>query len=136
MSRESLLIVLADATLVVHVFFVLFVVLGLAAIYLGYFLQWQWVRNRVFRILHLIAIGMVVVQSWVGAICPLTVWEMELRAEAGTATYSGSFIQHWLQSLLYYSAPQWVFIALYTGFGGLVVVSWFVVRPEDRGQCT
>ena len=131
MSKDSLLIFLADAILIVHVSFVFFVVLGLVAIYLGYILEWQWVRNRVFRILHLIAIGIVVVQSWIGVICPLTVWEMKLRAEAGAEAYSGSFIQHWLQSLLYYSAPEWVFIVLYTGFGSLVVASWFVVRPKD-----
>lgn len=132
MLKESLLTFLADAILIVHISIVFFVVFGLVAIYLGYILKWQWVRNRIFRILHLIAIGIVVVQSWVGVICPLTVWEMKLRAEAGAETYSGSFIQHWLQNLLYYSAPEWVFIVLYTGFGSLVVASWFVVRPKDR----
>ena len=132
MSSEPLLIFLADAILVLHVAFVLFVVFGLVAIYAGYFLKWQWVRNRAFRILHLIAIGIVVVQSWVGVICPLTVLEMALRDKAGAETYSGSFIQHWLQSLLYYDAPEWVFMALYTCFGSLVLASWFVVRPRAK----
>ncbi len=61
---------------------------------------------------------------------PLTSWEMALRAKAGEAGYEGSFIQHWLQSILYYSAPDWVFIVAYTVFGALVLASWFVVRPE------
>ena len=34
--------------------------------------------------------------AWIGMICPLTTWEMALRAKAGDATYSGSFIAHWL----------------------------------------
>jgi hypothetical protein len=131
-SKESLLIFLADAILVVHVLFVFFVVFGLLAIYVGFFLKWHWIRNRAFRILHLFAIGIVVVQSWIGAICPLTIWEMALREEAHSASYSGSFIQHWLQRLLYYSAPEWVFIVLYTGFGGLVLASWYLVRPKAR----
>lgn len=130
MSRETLLLFLADAVLVIHVSFVFFVVCGLLAIYAGYFLKWSWVRNRLFRIVHLVAIGIVVIQSWVGVICPLTLWEMALREEAGAAVYSGSFIQHWLQSLLYYSAPEWVFIVLYTGFGSLVLASWYLVRPD------
>jgi hypothetical protein len=133
-SKESLLIVLADAILIVHALFVLFVVLGLFAIYLGYFLKWQWVRNRVFRICHLLGIGIVAVQSWAGVICPLTTWEVALREQAGSETYSGSFIQHWLQSLLYYNAPEWVFITLYTGFGALVLASWFIVRPNERAR--
>lgn len=128
----SLLILLADAILVIHTVFVVFVVLGLFLIYLGGFLNWRWVRNRTFRFVHLIAIAVVVIQSWLGAICPLTVWEMALRAEAGSETYSGSFIQHWLQGLLYYNAPEWVFIVLYTGFGSLVIAAWYVVRPNKR----
>ncbi len=132
MTRESLLIFLADAILLVHFLFVCFVVFGLLAIYLGYFLNWAWVRNRLFRITHLIAIGIVVLQAWLGVICPLTTWEMALREEAGTAVYSGSFVQHWLQSLLYYTAPDWVFTVLYTAFAALVLASWFVVRPSPK----
>jgi len=132
MSKEELLIFLADLILIVHILVVFFVLFGLLAIYLGYFLKWQWVRNRAFRICHLLAISIVVVQSWVGAICPLTIWEMALREQAGSETYSGSFIQHWLQSLLYYSAPEWVFMAFYTGFGILVLASWFIVPPKAR----
>lgn len=130
LSKQSLLLFLADSILVLHVLFVLFVVFGLLIIYLGYFLKWPWVRNRCFRIIHLGAIAIVVAQSWAGVICPLTIWEMALRAEAGVATYSGSFIQHWLQSMLYYSAPEWVFITLYSVFGSLVLASWFLVRPN------
>lgn len=132
MSKETLLIFMADTILIVHILVIFFVVFGLLAIYLGHFLKWQWVRSRAFRILHLLAIGIVVVQSWVGVICPLTTWEMALRAQAGAETYSGSFIQHWLQSLIYYNAPDWVFMAFYTGFGVLVLVSWFIVPPNAR----
>ncbi len=134
MSKESLLIFLADMILIVHVTVVFFVVFGLLSIYVGYFLTWQWVRNRAFRLFHLITIGIVVAQSWAGVICPLTVWEMALREDAHSETYSGSFIQHWLHSLLYYTAPEWVFMVLYTGFGSLVCVSWFIVPPKARAR--
>lgn len=130
--NETLLLVLADAILILHVLVVCFVVLGLVVIYVGFFLKWQWVRNRFFRIIHLLVIGFVVVQSWFGAICPLTTWEMALREAARTETYSGSFIQHWLQSLLYYNAQQWVFIVAYTVFGSLVLASWFIVPPKAK----
>ena len=130
MSRELLLLLLADVILVVHVLFVCFVVFGLVAVYLGYFLNWLWVRNLSFRLLHLLAIGIVVLQSWLGVICPLTIWEMALRKEAGAGTYAGSFIQHWLHQLLFYTALDWVFILLYSAFGLLVLASWFLVRPK------
>lgn len=123
-------LILADALLILHTMLVVFVILGLVATFAGYFLKWQWVRNFWFRLSHLAIIAVVVLQSWLGVLCPLTSWEMALRTKAGEAGYEGSFIQHWLQSILYYSAPDWVFIVAYTVFGALVLASWFVVRPE------
>ncbi len=131
-SKQALLLFLADSLLILHVLFVCFVVFGLLAIYLGYFLQWSWIRNRIFRICHLLGIAIVVVQSWLGMICPLTIWEMGLREAAGEMTYSGSFIQHWLHQVLYFRAPDWVFISLYSVFGSLVLASWFLVPPDKR----
>lgn len=124
------LLILADSLLILHTMLVAFVILGLVAIYLGHFLNWPWVRNIWFRLSHLVVIGIVVLQSWLGVICPLTTWEMALRDMAGESGYEGSFIQHWLQSILYYSAPEWVFILVYTVFGALVLASWLVVRPR------
>lgn len=120
----------ADALLLLHVLFVIFVVFGLALIYVGKTCDWHWVRNPWFRIAHLGAIGIVTVQSWFDFICPLTIWEMELRNRAGDTVYIGSFISHWLETLLYYQAPMWVFAVIYTVFGALVIASWFIVRPR------
>ena len=131
---DQIFMVLADVVLTLHVGFVVFVVAGLLLIYLGYFLQWSWVRNRVFRVLHLLAIGVVVIQSWLGIVCPLTTLEMWLRAQAGEITYAGSFIQHWMQQILYFDAPWWVFTAIYTAFASLVIVSWLVVRPNSSAS--
>lgn len=130
MAVESVYLLAANAILVVHVLFVAFVVLGLVAVYVGHWLSWEWVRGFWFRVLHMAAIGIVVLQAWASLICPLTIWEMQLRERAGAATYKGSFIQHWLQTILYYEAPGWVFITCYTLFGGLVLASWFIVRPR------
>lgn len=128
-------LILADMLLVLHTVLVAFVILGLVVTFMGYFLQWQWVRNFWFRLSHLMVIGIVVLQSWLGVLCPLTIWEMTLREKAGDAAYEGSFIQHWLQSVLYYTAPDWVFILAYSVFGAMVLASWFWVRPRSpRGN--
>ena len=120
----------ADILLVLHTGFVVFVVAGLALILIGGARGWTWVRNPWFRLAHIVAIGVVVLQAWLGRICPLTTWEMALRSKAGDATYAGSFIAHWFQAILYYEAPMWVFAVCYTAFGALVVASWFWVRPR------
>jgi hypothetical protein len=123
----------ADAVLLLHFLFVIYVVLGLILIVAGGLLRWSWVRNWWFRISHLAAIGVVVLQAWLGMICPLTTLEMSLRREAGDASYSGAFIAHWIDTVLYYQAPAWVFALCYTVFGAVVVLSWFWVRPERGG---
>lgn len=120
----------ADLLLFGHVLFVAFVIFGLALILIGKLFGWAWVRNPWFRFAHLTAIGIVVLQSWVGVICPLTTWEMALRQRADEVVYSGSFISHWLESLLYFQAPVWVFTVCYTVFAGVVVACWFWVRPR------
>lgn len=130
MDAKVFYLIAADALLLVHVLFVVFVVLGLLLIFAGKLFAWPWVYNFTFRCAHLLAIVIVVLQSWLGVICPLTIWEMSLRAKGGEAVYTGSFIAHWLQTLLYYRAPEWVFILLYTLFGALVIASWYWVRPK------
>ena len=120
----------ADALLVLHTLFVLFVVSGFALVAIGAVMGWRWVRNPWFRLVHLLAIIVVVLQAWAGRICPLTSWEMALRDAAGQASYESSFIAHWLGRLLYYDAPPWVFVVLYSGFGLLVALSWRWVRPR------
>ncbi len=120
---------LADAVLLLHVGFVLFVVLGLVLILIGGMAGWSWVRNRWFRWLHLAAIGIVVLQAWIVVVCPLTLLENALRAHAGQASYPGSFIAFWLHGALYFQAPPWVFTVVYTAFGVLVMIAWSFVRP-------
>ena len=123
--------VLADLVLLLHTSFVVFVIAGLVLVLLGGVRGWHWVRNPWFRVMHLLAIGIVVLQAWLGVLCPLTTLEMSLRARAGDAVYPGSFIAHWLEALLYYQAPAWVFTACYTVFGFLMVASWYAVRPRS-----
>ena len=121
---------LADVVLVTHVAFVAFVICGLILVFAGGMRRWGWVRNPWFRLLHLAAIAIVVVQAWAGVVCPLTTLEMALRNHAGDAVYAGSFIAHWLQQILYVDAPAWVFIVAYSVFGAVVVASWLLVRPR------
>ncbi len=131
MNSQTLYQLAADLVLFLHVSFVAFVVLGLLLIFAGKAFGWSWIRNPWFRWAHLAAILVVVVQSWLGVICPLTMLEMALRSRAGESVYPGAFVAHWLETMLYYDAPQWVFAVCYTAFGVLVIASWFWIRPRS-----
>ncbi len=122
----------ADVVLSVHFVIVIFVVGGLVFIVVGAFRGWRLVRKLWFRLAHLAAIAVVVAQAWLGAVCPLTTLEMWLRAKAREATYSGSFIEHWLQRLLYYEAPPWVFTLAYSAFGLVVLATWWCFPPRSN----
>jgi hypothetical protein len=124
--------VLADLILALHVAFVVFVVIGLVLIWIGHFARWRWVRNLRFRVVHLVAILIVVAQAWIGAICPLTTLEQSLRLRGGFDAYSGSFITYWLRRLIFFDAEPIVFTVGYTLFAGLVIGSWWISKPLRR----
>jgi hypothetical protein len=82
---------LADALVVLHLLFVLFVGLG------G-FLVLRWPR---LAWAHLPAAVWGAGIELVGGICPLTPLEHELRRRAGEAAYQGDFVSHYLLPVLY-----------------------------------
>jgi len=117
---------LADAVLVAHSLLALFIVCGLVVIWLGVALQWTWVRNRSWRIVHLLAIALVSLLSLLGIACPLTVLEDWLRN--GSLGPQG-FIQRWVSRLLYYDLPTWVFTLAYVVFALMVLLTWRLIPP-------
>jgi polyferredoxin len=123
---------LADAVLALHVAIVVFVVGGLVVIVIGNLRAWPWVNAAWFRLSHLIAIAVVVAEAWLGTVCPLTSLEMSLREKARATTYAGSFVEHWLQRILYYDAPAWVFTLGYSLFALAVVATWWYFPPRFR----
>ncbi|MET0916895.1 MAG: DUF2784 domain-containing protein [Burkholderiales bacterium] len=122
---------LADVVLSLHVAIVVFVGGGLVLIIVGNLCAWHWVNVLWFRLAHLAAIAIVVAEAWFGAVCPLTSLEMWLRAKARATTYAGTFIEHWLQRILYYEAPAWVFTLGYTIFALIVVATWWYFPPRS-----
>lgn len=126
---------LADAVLLLHFGVVVFVIGGLVLVVAGNLARWPWVNRLWFRLAHVAAIAVVVVQAWLGHLCPLTTLESWLRVQAGSPPYANSFIEHWVQSVLFYEAPYWVFTLAYTVFGLLVVAAWWYFPPRHN-KCT
>ena len=120
----------ADLTLVVHFAVAVFVVGGLLVVPLGNALAWRWVNRWSFRLAHAAAIVFITAQAWLGQHCPLTHLEQWLRVQAGQlAQYKTSFVQHWIERLMYFQAPLWVFALAYTVFALLVALAWWRYPP-------
>ena len=123
---------LADALLALHVGVVLFVVGLLPLVLVGGARGWGWVRHFHLRLSHVLLMVFIAGQAWLGQLCPLTVWEQDLRRIAGETSHQASFIEHGLSHLLYWQAPWWVFVAAYTGFAALVLLAWRWVAPQRK----
>jgi hypothetical protein len=127
---------LADLLATAHVGYVLFVVFGLLAIYLGRLLGWRWVHNRWFRSIHFLMISIVAFEAIFNLDCPLTTWEGDLRRLAGDGTAEGSFVERMLHALLFPELPKWAFPMLHIGFAILVLSTFWLVpvrwRPDNQ----
>ena len=99
---------LADLTLIIHLAFILFVILGgLLA------LRWPrlaWVHIPV------ALYGATI--EFVGFICPLTPLEIWLRRRGGEAGYEGGFIEHYITAAIY---PTGLTREIQLVLGGLVI---------------
>ncbi len=123
---------LADAVVILHGAYVAFVLLGLVAVFIGFLLGWNWVRNVWFRLIHLTMILVVAFEAMMGIVCPLTTLENYLRNRAGETVRNGSFMAKIVHELLFYQAPSWVFTCGYCAFAALVLGTFIIVPPKRR----
>lgn len=117
---------LADAVLLLHLAFVLFVVAGgLLA------LRWRWMPW-----LHLPALAWAVWIEFSGRICPLTPLENWLWRAGGKGGYQGGFVEHYVLPVLYPDGLtrelQWTLGAGLVLFN-LLVYGWLLWRRRRRG---
>jgi hypothetical protein len=83
--------VLADLTVVLHVAFVVFVVVG--GLLVARWPRIAWV--------HLPATAWGAWVEFAGWVCPLTPLENALRTRGGEAAYTSSFVEHYVMPILY-----------------------------------
>ncbi|MDP1732885.1 MAG: DUF2784 domain-containing protein [Sulfuritalea sp.] len=116
----------ADGIVILHFGFILFVGLG------GLLsLRWRWAAC-----VHIPAVLWGAAIEFRHGICPLTPLEQKLRAAAGEAGYSGSFIEHYLIPIIY---PSGLDERAQTVLGVLVVAinlgvyGWVLFRRRPHG---
>ena len=92
----------ADLVLIFHFGIVIFITSLFVIIPVGYKFKWNWARNRKLRSTHLFLIFLVTTETVFGLTCPLTLIEHNLRG----IFFSNTFVNSWLQNLLYWSFPK------------------------------
>jgi len=115
--------VLADLVLILHLGFVVFVVLGGLLV-----LRWPAIMA-----LHIPAAVWGVMIEFTGWLCPLTPLENRLRVRGGELGYSGGFIEHYIQPVLYPSGlTRGIQIALGTLVVLLNLTAYSIVLSRSR----
>jgi hypothetical protein len=49
---------------------------------------------------------------------------------------AGGFIERWIDLIIFYEAPTWVFTVAYVAFAALVLVTWVAVPPNRRKRAS
>ena len=119
---------IADALLLVHFSLAALITIGFFIIPIGYKLDWNWIKNRNLRLLHLFLMGVITVETIAGLTCPLTVLENMFR-DVG---YSTSFLSYWIAQILYWDLPSQVFVILYWLCLGWLLILWKVCPPIQK----
>lgn len=120
---------LATAILLAHLGVVLFNVGGLIAIPVGGWLGWCWVRGFWWRLAHVASLAIVALQALFGRACFLTIWQYALSGDSGDAP---PLIATWINRLLYWPLPHWVFVTAYVLLFVGTLLLWRLVPPVRR----
>lgn len=121
---------LAELIVAIHIAYVVYVVGGLVAILIGALRGRKWIRNPWFRITHLLAILIVVVEIFLKFNCPLTTWENQARAAAQQPVDGSAFMDRLLTFILIGSAPRWLINGAYFVFAVAIVATFLWVPPR------
>jgi hypothetical protein len=123
--------VLADVVGVAHFVLIVFVLLFLVLILVGWPLGWQWTRNFWLRLLHLTVIVIIAGQEFTGIECPFTTVERELRGGPANfrALEGASALGRFCHKVVFYSNTD--FLIAYISLAVLVVATWVFIRPRE-----
>jgi len=119
----------AILVLALHLAIIAFNVAGCVLIPLGAWRGWHWVRGLWWRLAHLLSLAVVAIQAIVGRACFLTTWQGELSG----SEHVQPMIEKWMNGLIYWPLPLWVFAAAYVAVFAYVIALWIWVRPRRSG---
>lgn len=116
---KTLYLAAADLVVLIHLLWIVFLIVGALP---G--ARWPWVKWT-----HLGALVFSVVLQLFGWVCPITHLEVWLRQAGGATPYEGTFIRHYLESLVYARLPP---TAIFLGTLVVIGVSLWVYFGRRR----
>jgi hypothetical protein len=118
--------VAALSILALHLAIIAFNVAGCVLVPIGVWFRWRWVREFWWRLAHLLSLALVALQALMGRACFLTIWQ----GDASGASHVQPLIAGWINRLIYWPLPLWVFADAYAAVFAYVIALWIFVRPR------
>jgi len=112
--------------LALHLAIIAFNVAGCVLVPIGAWLGWRWVREFWWRLAHLLSLAVVALQALLGRACFLTIWQGDVSG----VSHVQPLIAAWINRLIYWPLPLWVFAVAYVVVFGYVIALWACVRPR------
>ena len=121
-------VLFSEIVLLFHFCIFLFIILSFFFIPFGYYQKWEWVKNKYYRLIHLVLMGFIFVETILGFMCPLTVLENFLRNNIGI-NYKITQIIH---QIMYWDLPTYQFIILYLLSLLYIIFLWIFFKPDFK----
>ncbi len=123
--------ILADAIVIIHFGWILFMLLGFVLTLRSFFRKDFWDR-WLFRTIHLFGIMYVSSLAIMRRDCPLTLLENALRAKYDpSVAYPGSFMVYYVEKFVYPDVNLWL-ILIPTAFIAIFSIIIYIVRPPQK----
>ncbi|HEX5961902.1 MAG TPA: DUF2784 family protein [Rhodanobacteraceae bacterium] len=116
----------AISLLALHLAVIAFNVAGCVLVPIGAWRGWRWVRGFWFRLAHLLSLAVVALQALLGRACFLTIWQGDVSGASNVPP----LIAGWINRLVYWPLPLWVFAIGYVVVFVYVIALWVFVRPR------
>jgi len=114
--------VLADIVVFVHFLWILFIIFGV----------FGGTRNLKIKVIHISALAFAIIIQAFNWYCPLTHLEAWLRAKHDpTLSYTGSFIAHYVEKIVYIELPPALIFVLSIFLVG--ISSWIYLKKKKPG---
>ena len=118
----------SEIVLLFHFCIFLFIILSFFFIPLGYYQKWKWVKNKYYRLIHLILMGIIFIETILGFMCPLPILENFLRNNIEI----NNKITQIIHQIMYWDLPTYQFIILYLLSLLYLIFLWIFFKPDFK----
>jgi hypothetical protein len=83
----------------------------------------------------MLSMGIVLCESLIGMICPLTEWENNLRLKGGQSQiYATSFVKDWGHKIIFYDFSEQTFMIIYGCFFLFILLTFWIIPLKSDAK--